>query len=48
MSQQVQESSANQRFNERAQHSNIYRRVSAQTMSCRKLNLDYTNVGGFG
>jgi hypothetical protein len=40
MSQQVQGSSANQRFNESAQHANINRRVSAQTMSCRKLNLD--------
>src|SRR6185437_7014597 len=40
MSQQVQGSSANQRVNESAQHANINRRVSAQTMSCRKLNLN--------
>jgi hypothetical protein len=40
MGQQVRESSANQSFNESAKHADINRRVSAQTMSCRKLNLD--------
>jgi len=47
MSQQVQGSSANQRFNESAQHANINRRVSAQTMSRRKFNLDYPGLRAF-
>lgn len=44
MSQQVQGSSANQRFNESAKHSNINKRVGAQTMSRRKFNLDYPGL----
>jgi hypothetical protein len=47
MGQQVQESSANQSFNESAQHADINRRVSAQTMSCRKLNLNDSGLRAF-
>ena len=47
MSQQVQESSANQCVNESAQHPNINRRVSAQTMTRRKFNLDYPGLRAF-
>jgi hypothetical protein len=47
MGQQVQESSVHQHFDESAQHANINKRVSAQTMSGRKFNLDYPGLRAF-
>ena len=44
MGQQVQESLPNQRFDESAKYANVNRRVSAQTMSGRKLNLDHAGL----